>query len=184
MRSTAGIVLALCLWSACPAYGQSTSDVQTKSEGVAFLASFGCTVAPVIIGATIIGDPDQATDVERAIGGALGLAGWIVGPGMGHVYAGNDEAFGTGFAVRLIGASVAMMGALAASGSGGFGSNEGEFGTVLVLGGGVVVLAGAVADIIRAPALLHKEKRTYRDIYSKRFEVQFCGTGLVARWQF
>jgi hypothetical protein len=184
VTKVAGLTVALCLLSAYSAFGQSTHDVETKSEGVAFLASFGCTVVPIVAGAVIIDDPDQATTAERTIGGALGLAGWIVGPGVGHVYAGNNEAYMTGFAVRLIGVSVAVMGALAADGSGGLGSNGGEFGTALVMAGGLVVVAGAVADIIRAPVLVHKEKQTPRVPIARRFELQFTGTGLMARLNF
>jgi hypothetical protein len=171
------LILAHVLLSALSALGQTEHEPQTKSESVAFLASFGCTVVPIVAGAAIIGDPDQATSTERIVGGVLGLAGWIVGPGMGHVYAGNDEAFGTGFGIRLAGTAVAIVGASSAS-------NDGRLGWMLLGVGTLVIVGGAVADIIRAPALLHEQKRTVLHPYARRFELQFTGTGLVARLNF
>jgi hypothetical protein len=164
-----------------PAVAQYNLEASTKSESIAFLASFGCTVVPVIAGAAIIGDPDQASTTERIVGGTLGIAGWLAGPGMGHVYAGNDQAFGTGFAIRLVGFTAVMMGATSAGDDWGFGDNSADVGVLLLLGGSLVVVSAAVADIIRAPVLVHQEKRTPHLPVARRFELQLTGTGLAMR---
>lgn len=170
----------LVMWVAFPAsvHSQVQQVDSTKLEGVALLVGVLGTVAPLLAAGAIIQDPDEASDGELNVARAILLVGWTVGPGLGHVYSGNNRAFSTGATVRAACATAVLVGGLLISSSD---SPSGDMdavesiGTMLTLVGIVAFLGAVVFDVIRAPVLLHQQKHQE----TRRLKLRVSATGFA-----
>jgi len=161
-------------------WGQSGSPYPMKSEGAAFVYSFVGTVAPVGIGWLIKGNPESATDIRALVGGSIMACGLIFGPGLGHVYAGNEGAVGLGATLRMSGVAFCTFGALLyenmqTSGTGSWTDDA------LVVTGVALVFGGTLFDWFRAPGLVHQENQAAGRIRAQRIELRPSLSGLTLR---
>jgi hypothetical protein len=93
----------------------SASIPTPKSRGRAVMYSLLSTAAPVIVGGRLMHN-----DENSPLGTGIFLSGWVLGPGVGHVYAGNTRRFWTGTATRgiVLSSSIAVAAILIHDSSG------------------------------------------------------------------
>jgi hypothetical protein len=100
------------------ARADSTSVATPKSRSTALSRSLLWTLVPAAIGGAFVlhGSYGNQNDKTEALAGfAIGSAGIVLGPGVGHAYAGRTGRFWGGVAIR--GAAVALTAAISFSAS-------------------------------------------------------------------
>ena len=127
-----------------------TSTEIPKSRNTALTSSLLCTLVPAAIGGAFVlhGSYGNQNDKTEALAGfAIGSAGIVLGPGMGHTYAGRAGRFWRGVAIR--GAAAALTAAISFSASGNsLSMSEGIAQSSMALAvGGSVCLVSAICDI-------------------------------------
>lgn len=139
--------------------------IKPKSPGKAYLLSFVGTVAP--IGIALSSERRHCDGL--GIGGILFLAGTIVGPGLGHSYAGTESRLWQGIGIRSA-AWVAMLIGVAASFNANWNSarnsNKGSaIGVVFTFGGIALLFGSSIYDIATADdsARLYNEKNGFAE---------------------
>lgn len=146
-------LLVLSLFALSPVAGQASDSTVTKSEGLALAASVAGTVAPVAVGALLIagtGDP---------LPGAIPLvAGLVVGPSLGHFYAGNPGHGVTTMALRYAVALVTLVAADCLIEDKCSDNNQ-HSAQVAAIGGFSLVAAISIYDVATAPASARSHNR-------------------------
>jgi hypothetical protein len=131
------LVLAGVLLGGSVAHAEPT-DTAAKDPTVATALSIGATLIPAVAGIAL----DNRHDATSA---TLVISGVMLGPSVGHWYAG--KVFTRGAAMRLLGAGIIGVGFLAAKK---YPENDGDFiddrGLGIAIGGTVVIVLGALVD--------------------------------------
>jgi hypothetical protein len=145
------IVIALTLLLCLDAAIADTNSIAIcKSKNTAMTNSLLCTLVPAAIGGVLVlhGSYGRQNDKAEALTGfAIGSAGMIVGPGVGHAYAEKMGRFWGGVAIR--GAVVALTAIVSFSASeNSLSMSDGiaQSSTALAIGGSVC-LVSAIYDI-------------------------------------
>jgi hypothetical protein len=99
------VVVLLFLLSSNVAADDATSIEVPKSRRTAVIYSLVSTSVPVVVGGVMI-----QSDNSAPLGTGIASLGLILGPGVGHVYAGNSRRFWTGAGTRglVLASSVAV----------------------------------------------------------------------------
>jgi hypothetical protein len=149
------IALSLCLvLPGPPARGQEP-DRDLKSGRSAFLCSLLGTAVPVGLGAAVL-----SADSESGGGALAGLAvvgGSLVGPSLGHFYAGRTGRALGGIGIRLV-AGAAIVGGFGMSfdsGGGSWGFESDGDGDALMAAGAALWVTSTIVDIATAPHSAH-----------------------------
>ena len=154
-----------------------------KRPVLAFALSSLNTVAPATLGYL---RSVQGGRIDRLSAGLLAY-GLVVGPAMGHLYAGNGDQAGRGVLVRVLGAGVAGLGAAFAV----YASFEPEAdlapalsGALGFVGGGLL-LGWAAYDIRTAPrSAVRYNARRLAGALAPQFDVAGRTVGLSLRLRF
>jgi len=136
----------------------TTSTATTKSRNTAEARSLLCTLVPLAVGGALIlhgqGNAPIGSDLgsgkiddtETLAGLAIGSAGIILGPGMGHAYAGQMGRFCGGVVIRGVGAWLTT--ALVTSASDNSSLDVAVMqGVIALVVGGSICLGSAIYDI-------------------------------------
>ncbi len=139
------------LLSSNMATADTTSTAMPKSRGRAEVYSLLSTLVPVVVGGTLLirgggTAPSTRADVQSErtttlTGLAIGSMGIVLGPGVGHAYAGKMGRFWNGVAIRGATASLTWMIALSASENSDFGTGIVLAVTALVVGGSICLVS-------------------------------------------
>lgn len=129
-----------------PTHGMQPAPVEESNENVATALAVGTTLAG-------LGIAVAAVRYENSGAGLVGLAGLLIGPSVGHLYAGEwVHALGTS-AVRTAGGFVFLVGLIEATSteqsSGGGSSPHSDGRSMMLLGGAAYVLT-TIYDIYDA----------------------------------
>lgn len=155
MRQT--IIIAVCLLVVLtrPAAAQENLSTTAKSKKTALRWSLGSTMLPALIGGTLIGvtlGKGGSNELVGVSGGlVLGSLGLIVGPTIGHYYAGSGPNT-PGLPFRLAGITSGAIGALIWASSDHFLdkhmdiAGDVQFGMYLIGFGAILFLTAAVVD--------------------------------------
>ena len=94
---------------------------------------------------------------------AAGVALLVVGPALGHLYAGGVKGAATGTAIRVVGLGLAVGGGnLIVDGIGCEGRCRGVgFGVPLFISGGLLILGSTLSDVLSAPAAANQFNRRH-----------------------
>lgn len=79
-----------------------------KSKNTAWQSSLACTVMPVAAGIALASDDGGRGSTRTAAGVGIASLGILCGPGVGHLYAGNEDSFAKGLIVRGAAGAVAV----------------------------------------------------------------------------
>ena len=121
---------------------QHDSIPQARSPHTALLLSLGATVIPFAIGSA----SSTRSETEK-----LAFWGILVGPAVGHFYAGHSKQAWQGIGIRSgVGVATLAVGFASCSGRGS-GSDSWDCGSAAVIIGSVALLASVVHDIATAP---------------------------------
>jgi hypothetical protein len=98
----------LCLAVACFQwmFVQQPAAESPKSKNTAWQSSLVCTVMPVVGGIVLLSDGGFDGSARTAAGVGLGSLGILCGPGVGHLYAKNGDAFAKGVFIRGVGGAL------------------------------------------------------------------------------
>ncbi len=77
-----------------------------KSKTTAWQSSLVCTVMPVVGSIVLLSNGDVDGSACTAAGVGLGSLGFLCGPGVGHLYAKNGDAFAKGVFIRGVGGAL------------------------------------------------------------------------------
>jgi hypothetical protein len=132
------------------AAADTTSTATPKSRRTAVIYSLVSTSVPVAVGGVMMHNERSAP-----LGTGIASLGLILGPGVGHAYAGNMRRFWTGAATRgIVLSSAVAVGAILIHGSSGDSWEEGLPKAMLaigVIGAGVTICTvSAIRDIATA----------------------------------
>jgi hypothetical protein len=149
---TVALILTLLL-NTCVTAAESASIASAKSRGTALSYSLLCTLVPAAVGGTLILDGSrgsQTDNTEALVGLTMGLAGVVLGPGVGHAYSESSGRFWKGIAIR--GAAASFTAAISLSDSKtSLSIGDGIEQHLMTLAiGGTVCLASATYDIATA----------------------------------
>lgn len=148
-----GALLMLSLLTSPPAVGQTTAERGPKSETAALVWSLAGTLVPAAAGGVILafGSRSEGSEGSEAVPILLLIAGPLIGPSLGHMYAGRT---GRGLATIGLRAALSAGGLLAALAICPIECSTDESdqaGTVFLAAAGLVA-ASMVYDVVRAPA--------------------------------
>jgi hypothetical protein len=138
--------VCMLLLSAPNARAQQAGTVQPKSKSTALVLSLFSTLVPMVVGDKLH-DGNQVQGSRRnVLGYCVSFSGILIGPGAGHLYAGNYDACTSGIVLRGAASGVFIV---AAANSDLFDDNDiPEF----IVGLGLVAIVySAVHDIRTAP---------------------------------
>jgi hypothetical protein len=124
-------------------------DLKSTSAGLRY-ALFGTLVPMAGGGLLVLAGTGNHPNEPLIIGGAvLGGLGLIVGPGMGHAYAGDGNKLTRGAGLRLLGAAIAGLGVFAvlAADDPYVGSGNPGAGVFPIVAGGSLMLYSGIKDI-------------------------------------
>ena len=165
MNSVIGVMLAVTILSAGNVRAeeqgfeptltaQPSMSTGLKSPGTATGLSFAGLVVPIGISAMVLSSGSGGGSGDVGLG-VLIVAGTILGPGLGHAYAGESGRFWRGAGLRTLSWGV-MIGAAALAWDG---SNEGGS-AILALGSMSLYVASTIYDLATAgdSASRHNEK--------------------------
>lgn len=79
-----------------------------KSKSTAWQSSLACTVMPVVAGIALLSDDGGGGSPRTAAGVGIGSLGILCGPGVGHLYAKNEDSFAKGVIIRAAAGAVAI----------------------------------------------------------------------------
>ncbi len=147
-------VLLTVLFSANLVIAQRNNPQEPKSTATAVKYSAYGTAIPIVVGGAIFLAASEDDITSGVIGIEVGALGAVVGPGLGHAYAGDWWHLVLGSLLRTLGVIFITSGILGddPSGMGGWGESdqgskeEEESGAGLVLIGGAIYLWSAIHD--------------------------------------
>ncbi len=143
MKKVIAVVAIVSLVAFGSVAADDSSERQSKSPGTATLISFLGTAIPVAVGVAIMSSSSSSYGSSNGaapiVGFALTSGGYLIGPGLGHLYAHNTGRFVVGLGLRMVGAG-ALLAAFAMSFSSGADSG-GEIAVVgSILGGSITLI--------------------------------------------
>ena len=140
------------------AAADSAGVVVSKTYAAAHKYSLMGTLAPTVVGIGV----SAATGGEAGdIGVSLSLGGLVIGPGLGHLYAGNPGRFAIGGGIRAV--ALVGGGLMAAQSSENKAWDESLGQVVLWIGLGTIVAVGsAIYDIRTTDASVNRYIRANR----------------------
>ena len=131
----------------------TTSTATPKLRHTALTSSLLCTLVPAAAGAALVLDGSysgQNDKAEALAGFAIGSVGIVLGPGVGHAYAGKIGRFWGGVAVRVaaVGLTV-VMASSSSSGNSNLSSLDDQITQIVIafVVGGSICLGSAIYDI-------------------------------------
>ena len=155
------ILVLFLFFGSCPIYGNNAKPLDLRNPGAAVGYSVMSTTLPsvplLLCAAT--------GDIDGSMGSfLLSVSGIIVGPSVGHFYAGNTKRglMSAGFRTVSGGAFILSSGALLGSVSGTRFGNEGTY-TVIAIVSGLSTLSSIVFDIWDCPISVEKYNKSIRD---------------------
>lgn len=154
MTRIIGGLLMLSLLASPAAVGQTTAEPAAKSETAALVWSLGGTLVPAAAGGVFLAyrSRSEGREGSEAVPILLLIAGPLIGPSMGHMYAGRT---GRGLATIGLRAALSAGGLLAALAicpfDGCSTDQSDQAGTVFLAAAGLVA-ASMVYDVVTAPA--------------------------------
>lgn len=185
MTRMIGGLLILSLLTSSLALGQTMAERGPKSETAALVWSLGGTLVPAAAGGVFLafGSRSQGREGSEAVPILLLIAGPLIGPSLGHMYAGR-----TGRGLATIGLRAALsagglVAALAICPFDGCSTDESaQAGTVFLAAAGLVA-ASIVYDVVTAPASARWYNARHR---SASFRPTFINgrPGLAARLSY
>jgi hypothetical protein len=174
------IAFLLPLLLAASAHADDAPPVPDERSGTTALVLSGAgTALPVLLMATHEVQPGSIRDGIFTVG-TIGL---VLGPSVGHWYAG--EGFSLGLGLRLAGVAVALVGVSAAKSSC-TDPPQNECGIAIgaysVLAAGTLVGAGAIYDVATAPRAAHRYNREHAITVTPMPLHAGYGVGLAGRF--
>jgi hypothetical protein len=103
-------VMVLMLAFGSLATAGDTVSLHKKSESKALNAAMGATFTPVLAGALILYFGSDNSQADETAAAAIMTTGAVIGPGLGHLYAGNRGKFLTSTLIRTLCASAMLLG--------------------------------------------------------------------------
>jgi hypothetical protein len=161
----------------------SVIQERPKSPGTAAAYSAIGTLAPVTIGSALL-MVSQSGDINEYLGWTSGIivgTGVLLGPGIGHLYAGNPSQFAIGTGVRIIGATLVAV-CLMNTAWNWYGSGDSVYGSVgasmagLCIGG-TLLLYSMVYDITTADNSAHNYNARHNGTSLSVFPTWFPDNG-------
>jgi hypothetical protein len=151
MKRLIGIVMLAGIILCSSASAGGNVGIKAKSPGTATALSLFGTMTPLFVSKALSdsGDPNTATSL-------LVLGGLLMGPGIGHMYAGNEKRFWGGFGLRLAGLA-GMTLSFAAS----WNNPDSDGAAVGFLAGSVVYLGSTIHDIATADNSVRDYNKKY-----------------------
>jgi hypothetical protein len=161
------------------ALSQVSPAFERKSTSTAIRYSAYGTAIPVVIGGVLLlADPENM----GLVGISLGALGAVVGPGLGHAYAGRRWHLAKGSLFRGIGAAFIAAGITPdLSGVGGWGDSDeengkdkgGDGGTILI--GSVIYLWSAIHDFRTLDDAVERYNQKHADVTLSVSPTYFAG---------
>ena len=156
MRTTIICLLVVSVFFQLTQAAPENSQKQ-KSEESAILYSLVGTLLPSVISIPLISSQSEyqitysnglpETTKNSGLNESLGIgllsAGVVVGPGLGHLYAGNKKSFYKGLAVRTIAGGLFALGITKFE----LFSDDNKGADILIIAGGSVMLFSIISDI-------------------------------------
>jgi hypothetical protein len=156
-------VLLLASLVTMPAHAQAESP-GAKSEAAALRWSLGGTVIPVVLGIAATAVMASGESQGGEVGGLYpAIAGVIVGPALGHFYAGRPGRAGMGILLRA-GVMAAATGAAVAICIEDCTSGQETGALAVFVMGATVAALSAVADIAAAPRSARRYNETHLSV--------------------
>ena len=140
------VVLFFFFLYSIPVYAENQSDIKSKSKNTALLYSLGSTLVPLGVGATFMYGNETIKNKTFRTGVIISGSGFLIGPGIGHLYAKNRHKFLTGILLRSVSAGVASLELLLWSNTSSWDSGS-EFEGFFVVVGSITFLISMVYDI-------------------------------------
>lgn len=191
------LLLTVCLMAGTfqTTYAQINNSHEPKSTATAVKYSAYGTAIPIVVGGAIILAASE-DDIGLAVSGIMvGALGAVIGPGLGHAYAGDWWHLALGSLARSLGAIFITVGILIddPSGMGGWGkSNEGSeedegSGGKLVFIGGAIYLWSAIHDFCTLDSSVEQYNQKHTGItisVSPTYYAQQNTLGIAVRVSF
>ena len=147
-RESAALV-GLLLFAPSPAVGQDSTFHTRKSAGAALAWSIGGTALPIAVGAVVLGS--SPAENAASPGAVLLIVGGVLGPSLGHFYAGRPLRGAATATLRIVFVAVALH---AGPGQGSEGVPSATEAFFLLAGA-----ASAIVDVVTAP----RSARSYNE---------------------